>query len=79
MAEYSKNHIFNSKFWEIQEVNQMDFSIVTIVYNDVSHIKETMNSVVEQSHKKIEYILIDGASTDGTKEAILEYLFRLEI
>lgn len=51
-----------------------DFSIVTVVYNDVLHIKETMDSVVNQNYKEVEYILIDGGSTDGTKEAILEYI-----
>lgn len=51
-----------------------DFSIVTVVYNDVLHIKETMGSVVNQNYKEVEYILIDGGSTDGTKEAILEHI-----
>lgn len=50
------------------------FSIVTIVYNDISHIKETMDSVINQSYKNIEYILIDGWSSDGTKEEILKYI-----
>lgn len=50
------------------------FSTVTVVYNDILHIIETMNSVLEQSYKQIEYILIDGGSTDGTKEKILEYI-----
>lgn len=50
------------------------FSIVTVVYNDISHIIETMDSVVGQSYKQIEYILIDGGSTDGTKEKINEYI-----
>lgn len=50
------------------------FSIVTVIYNDISHIIETMNSVVGQSYKQIEYILIDGGSTDGTKEKIIEYI-----
>ncbi|RDU73875.1 glycosyltransferase [Helicobacter anseris] len=50
------------------------FSIVTIVYNDVTHIKETMESVINQSYKNIEYILVDGKSNDGTKEAILELI-----
>lgn len=50
------------------------FSIVTVVYNDVSHIKETMDSVVNQSYKEVEYILIDGGSCDGTKETIYEYI-----
>ncbi|RDU72129.1 glycosyltransferase family 2 protein [Helicobacter brantae] len=51
------------------------FSIVTIVYNDVAHIKETMESVINQSYKNTEYILVDGWSNDGTKEVIMEYLF----
>lgn len=52
-----------------------DFSIITVVYNDVLHIIETMNSVISQSYKQIEYILIDGGSTDGTKEKIIEYIY----
>lgn len=51
------------------------FSIVTVVYNDVSHIEETMNSVIRQDYKQIEYILIDGESTDGTKEKIIDYIY----
>lgn len=50
------------------------FSIVTIVYNDATHIKETMDSVINQSYKNLEYILIDGGSNDGTKEAIIEQI-----
>lgn len=50
------------------------FSIVTIVYNDVAHIKETMDSVVNQSYRNIEYILVDGRSSDGTKEEIYNYI-----
>lgn len=51
-------------------MNQSKISIVTIVYNDVAHIKETMDSVINQSYPHIEYILIDGVSTDGTREYI---------
>lgn len=50
------------------------FSIVTVVYNDITHIQETINSVVNQSYRNIEYILIDGGSNDGTKETILDYI-----
>lgn len=52
----------------------ISFSIVTVVYNDISHIIETMNSVIGQSYKQIEYVIIDGGSTDGTKETIIEYI-----
>lgn len=50
------------------------FSIITIVFNDVENILKTINSVISQTYKNIEYILIDGQSTDGTKEKILEIL-----
>lgn len=49
-------------------------SIVTIVYNDIAHIVETMDSVVGQDYPHIEYIIIDGASSDGTREKIIEYI-----
>ncbi|VEJ24446.1 glycosyltransferase family 2 protein [Helicobacter cholecystus] len=50
------------------------FSIITIVYNNLAYIKKTMDSVINQTYKEIEYILIDGGSVDGTKEAIFEYI-----
>lgn len=49
-------------------------SVVTIVYNDIAHIVETMDSVVGQDYPQIEYIIIDGASNDGTREKIMEYI-----
>ena len=49
-------------------------SIITIVYNDIAHIIDTMDSVVGQDYPHIEYIIIDGASSDGTREKIMEYI-----
>lgn len=48
-------------------------SVVTVVYNDSGHIENTLLSVIGQTYKKIEYIIIDGASTDGTVEIINKY------
>jgi glycosyltransferase involved in cell wall biosynthesis len=45
-------------------------SIITIVYNDRSGFKKTIKSVIDQDYKNIEYIVIDGGSTDGTVQAI---------
>ncbi|WP_334090341.1 glycosyltransferase, partial [Helicobacter typhlonius] len=52
-------------------------SIITIVYNDKNHIKETMDSVVGQDYERLEYIIIDGNSKDGTKECIQSYISTL--
>ena len=52
-------------------------SVITIVYNNVKDIERTMLSVLDQTYKNIEYIVIDGASTDGTKDLIYKYKSRL--
>lgn len=52
-------------------------SIITIVYNNVRDIERTMLSVLNQSYAHIEYIVVDGASTDGTLEIIQRYQDRL--
>ncbi|MCF6279736.1 MAG: glycosyltransferase [Flavobacteriaceae bacterium] len=48
-------------------------SIITINYNNAIGLKKTIKSVVSQSHKGFEYIVIDGNSTDGSKEVIEKY------
>ena len=52
-------------------------SIITVVYNDAAHIIETMDSVINQSYENIEYILIDGGSSDGTRDIIKSKLREL--
>ena len=44
----------------------MKISIITVVWNNVKTIKDTIDSVLSQTYKNIEYIVIDGGSTDGT-------------
>ena len=48
-------------------------SIITIVYNGAKHIEQTIQSVINQSYDNIEYIIIDGGSTDGTLDIIQKY------
>ncbi len=45
-------------------------TIITIVFNDHLNIQQTIDSVKNQTYKEIQYIVIDGGSTDGTKEII---------
>ncbi|WAC41944.1 glycosyltransferase family 2 protein [Pedobacter sp. SL55] len=52
-------------------------SVITIVYNNAAAIERTMLSVLNQSYKNIEYVVIDGASTDGTLQIIKKYENRL--
>lgn len=52
-------------------------SVITVVYNDVEHIRETMESFFSQTWENKEYIVIDGGSTDGTVDVIREYADRL--
>lgn len=52
-------------------------SVITIVYNNAKDIERTMLSVLNQSYKNIEYVVIDGASTDGTLNIIKKYEGRL--
>ena len=49
------------------------FSIITCTKNSSKYLKETINSVKNQSFTDYEHIFIDGNSNDGTKEIILEY------
>lgn len=48
-------------------------SIITIVYNGQKHIEKTIRSVIEQNYDPLEYIVIDGGSTDGTLDIIRKY------
>ena len=55
----------------------MKVSVVTICYNAKTVIERTIQSVLNQTYSDIEYILIDGGSTDGTVEIIKKYSNRI--
>ncbi|MDB9384399.1 glycosyltransferase family 2 protein [Nodularia spumigena CS-584] len=55
-------------------VNQKPLiSIITVVFNGEKYIEQTIQSVINQSYKNIEYIIIDGGSTDKTLDIIKQY------
>lgn len=51
----------------------MRFSIITINYNNAIGLQKTVESVANQTFKNYEHIIIDGGSTDGSKDIILKF------
>lgn len=51
----------------------MKLSIITINYNDINGLQKTIESVLAQTWKDFEWIVIDGGSTDGSREIIEQY------
>lgn len=51
----------------------MKISIITATYNSAQTIHETMESVLAQTYKDIEYIIVDGASKDNTIDIVQKY------
>lgn len=54
-------------------LQNMKISIITVVYNNEKTIRDAMRSVLEQSYKNIEYIIIDGGSKDNTINYIKDF------
>lgn len=51
----------------------MKISIITVTYNSAKTLEHTIQSVIDQTYKEIEYIIIDGASSDETLNIISKY------
>lgn len=62
-------HVSNKKYPMV--------SVITVSFNSVDFIGQTIQSVVGQTYPHIEYIIIDGSSKDGTVDIIRQYASRL--
>lgn len=58
--------------------NHPKITVITVVYNAGSLIERTIQSVLQQTFSSLEYIIIDGASTDNTLDVIKPYRSRID-
>nr|WP_302829721.1 glycosyltransferase family 2 protein [uncultured Bacteroides sp.] len=55
------------------------FSVITVTYNAEAVLEDTIQSVISQTYRHVEYIIIDGASKDGTLSIINRYKERISL
>ncbi len=58
--------------------NKPIITVITAVINGKNELESTLNSVLEQSYKGVEYIVVDGGSTDGTVDILKGYNYKLD-
>ena len=56
-----------------RQSNHPRISIITVCYNAADFIEQTIRSVIAQTYPNLEYIMIDGGSSDGTVDIIRQY------
>lgn len=54
-------------------------TVATVVFNDAAGLEKTIHSVTGQSYENIEFIVIDGASTDGTQDTCRQYAAKIDV
>jgi glycosyltransferase involved in cell wall biosynthesis len=68
---------FKQSYRETSEVSEKFtvplVTIITVVFNGEKHLEQTIQSIISQTYDNVEYIIIDGGSTDGTVDIIRKY------
>jgi len=59
-------------------MNLPKISVITVVWNDAKGLERTIKSVISQTYENLEFIVIDGGSTDGTLEVIKKYANKID-
>lgn len=72
-----KNNLLKNQVINQNQVNKVDFlpliSIITAIFNGEKNLEKTIKNILNQDYPNLEYIIIDGGSTDGTLDIIKKY------
>ena len=60
-------------------MGRVKVSIITVVFNGAKYIRSAIQSILSQDYDNIEYIVIDGSSTDGTVDIVKEYQDKISV
>jgi len=65
-------------YFKQSQPNKPVISVVTVVFNGEKFLEDTIQSVINQTYDNVEYIIIDGGSTDGTLDIIKKYVNQID-
>ena len=63
----------------MHNLNNSKISVITVAYNAKNDLELTIKNILDQKYDQLEYIVVDGDSTDGTKELLEKYKDQIDV